>query len=101
MLNAINNTVMSLRNRVSDYNNSDSYLPVILDDIDSSFANASNYSMFQGSTSDNIEAGWIGFKHNIDKGGIAIIFNHDKGLTVCAGSGLPSNWIFRSLISPY
>lgn len=92
---------MNITNRLGSYNQN-SYTPFyayVLPVIDSSFRNAGNYSIFSGATGVAEEAGWYGFKHNNDKGGLCIIYSLDKGISLGKGSGTPNSWTWRNILN--
>lgn len=91
---------MNITNRLGSYNQN-SYTPYVsvLSDIDSSFRNAGNYSIFSGATGAAEEAGWYGFKHNNDKGGLCIIYSRNVGINLGKGSGTPNSWKWRNILN--
>jgi hypothetical protein len=66
--------------------------------IDSSFNNASDYTLFYYYTTSGAECGWYGFKHNATKGGICLIMTRNYGVYVGYGSGVPSTWTYKKIM---
>lgn len=46
----------------------------IVDDLEASFNNASNYSLYSGTTTNGVEGGWYAFKNNSSKDSCGVYF---------------------------
>ncbi len=68
--------------------------------MDTEFSACADYSIFYFGTSAGKEFGCYGFKHNNTKGGICIIESEYWGVIYGAGSGLPSTWNYKYIITP-
>ena len=95
-------TSNAVANKIQNYNKPpisffDEYMH---NKINTEFSACADYSIFSFGSSAGKEYGCYGFKHNNTKGGICIIESEHYGIIFGAGTGLPSTWNYKYIITP-
>ena len=68
--------------------------------INTEFSACANYNIFYFGSTAGKEFGCYGFKHNNTKGGVCIVMSVYYGVMMGSGTGLPSTWDWKYIITP-